>query len=423
MTSGLKFITPWAPGASYPAGALPWSATAIKTPPAYTYFTPGVPPGAQEMNSIFNGITVNLEADRVCAIAAAIANWSPLATAGTILSSSTIRAMKWDPFNQRWIVGLSLSGGLITAFQSYDGGSSWNSFAVGWPASGAAVFALATNPTTGDVVAIGTDAAGVAGVYSGATCSTFATQATMVGATAAAAVCMPGSVQPYPTAYVVVQSSTTYTGRLTEAGNAVGSGTWSNISLAGAPNFLSGTNHTGLILATHSTLASDITGSSRAMFAMGGVTAGVDTARLLLIYENGAVGPTEVTFAALAGKLVTGIHYDAATDTWGVLACDPVNAFFYTSPDPTAGVWTLKHTFTVTPSGGLSSVGGVWVAQVGAVHRTVYSGDGGVTWSTARGGLITGSTEIVASEGQMIAWSGTAFSPSNVAAFTSGGGI
>jgi hypothetical protein len=46
-----------AAGTNYPAGAPAWSSTATNVAPGYTYFTPGLPFAAQELNSILNTIT------------------------------------------------------------------------------------------------------------------------------------------------------------------------------------------------------------------------------------------------------------------------------------------------------------------------------------------------------------------------------
>ncbi len=73
----------WATGTpNYPAGAHPWSATTTVSSPVYNFFTPNVPPAAQEFNSLFNSLTFAYDA---------LVKW--VAPSATLTAPSDLTAM------------------------------------------------------------------------------------------------------------------------------------------------------------------------------------------------------------------------------------------------------------------------------------------------------------------------------------------
>ncbi len=104
----------WATTTNYPAGGNPWNGTATKDVPGYSYFTPGVAPSGQELNSLFNTITGDYTSATSTLVTAvnALAQFSPslgqnypysgIADTESSIDQAVTNAY-WDPYNYVWI--------------------------------------------------------------------------------------------------------------------------------------------------------------------------------------------------------------------------------------------------------------------------------------------------------------------------------
>lgn len=108
----------------------------------------------------------------------------------------------------------------------------------------------------------------------------------------------------------------------------------------------SATNHAGEFFAANN--------GTDYLVAMGGVTAGSDTSRLL---NAGALtAPTDITPAICTGKIITGIAWDPTKSLWLMMLNSSVSAFLYTSPDHVT--WTLVATVVNVPLKNIFPVAG-----------------------------------------------------------------
>lgn len=129
---GLQTIFPFAPaGANYPAGANPWSATATNDAPGYGYFTPGVPPAAQEMNYLMGGNKSDAQ-NLQNVIGHMLANaWTP---PFTVAAGTHAAASNSNPISPFWSVAvIAVGGGSVQAYTSRINDSA------GWLAFGSAI--------------------------------------------------------------------------------------------------------------------------------------------------------------------------------------------------------------------------------------------------------------------------------------------
>lgn len=116
--------------------------------------------------------------------------------------------------------------------------------------------------------------------------------------------------------------------------------------------WVSGTNHPGEFFAAND--------GTTYLVAMGGVTAGVDTARLL----NAGVlsAPTDITPAICTGKIISGIAWDSTRSLWLMALNNSTDSFLYSSPDHIT--WTLVRQVPNATLKGIFPIGGALATVV-----------------------------------------------------------
>lgn len=143
----------WATG-NYPAGAFTWSGTPYQVSPAYTAFTPGQAPAAQEMNYLFS----QMATAAVAGVTVPGVSWqTPDVTVGNGLWINTgginaIVAACYDPTYTRWVIATS-NGNVIANYNYVYYSQGYGSQDFTEVDSGAGIAA------TGSIRAIATDGA------------------------------------------------------------------------------------------------------------------------------------------------------------------------------------------------------------------------------------------------------------------------
>jgi hypothetical protein len=127
---GLQPVFPFAAPATYPAGSQPWSATATNDQPGYPYFTPGVPPAAQEMNYLLQD-NKNDAQNLQNILGHIVANgWSPEFVVG---SGSHAAASNQNPEAPVWAVAMNNSGVVEVYTRYMNDHAGWAPFSSGSP--------------------------------------------------------------------------------------------------------------------------------------------------------------------------------------------------------------------------------------------------------------------------------------------------
>lgn len=112
-------VPPWAATANYPVLGAGWDNTLTKVTPAYSYFTPGQTPTAQELNAMFNARDLALASVSATSASDAIANWGPLNA--NVAAGIFCYGITYDPVNGMWLALLSNPGASIFFYYSIDG--------------------------------------------------------------------------------------------------------------------------------------------------------------------------------------------------------------------------------------------------------------------------------------------------------------
>lgn len=124
----------WSALANYPAGGDPWSGTTTVNAPAYSQFTPGLPPAAQEINYLLQGLGQSSSDILNFAGQMPAQNWK-LPTSG-LVGIDPFQSCAPSPYNmtfrQGWLFGTNVvSGGPIQSLtRSQDTGDSYVSTSV-----------------------------------------------------------------------------------------------------------------------------------------------------------------------------------------------------------------------------------------------------------------------------------------------------
>lgn len=424
-------VPQWAtPTTLFPVSGNPWSATVVGASPGYAYFTPGIPPAAQEINYEFNLFTSQLQKLYNWTTAMGLANWTPWSVVGWAPS-----ALGWNWQNQYWqsyygqfVTGVTGGSQTIdvkisTGGTPADGGSLWvslsatlktvnlyHSFGTGpslakaWT-SDAFVFLAADSDIvsgqilsgasttssyfvfTGKTFAHGTSGGTVTSAFVGvvnnqafeldvaAASINFNTSTDTIQALSLTGACVQGTAYDTfasgqgPVVFGFIQSGGTYIGYI-------------------APNFLYGlqltqtglpalwqtdTNHVTSIISAHKRSTTSSSHDGQVVLAMCGTTPGTDTSRLLLI-EN-ATGTTftytDVTPAGLTSS-IDGLAYSERDALWGiVLRTSGDYTYVLTTPSPISpsSVWTTVLIVKDSlPTGGsrAGAVGNGSLASIGS---------------------------------------------------------
>ena len=122
-------LTQWATTANYPAGTEPWAASPTKVAPGYTYLTPGVSPGATELNSLFSEWTAGINTGSggsglLAQFAPTLGQYWPWSGVGYSPSGSDqlLNEAVWDSVNSQWIYLATVAAtGAPIVFRSPDG--------------------------------------------------------------------------------------------------------------------------------------------------------------------------------------------------------------------------------------------------------------------------------------------------------------
>jgi hypothetical protein len=410
-------ITPWATTPTYPAGANSWSGKPTKIPPSVTYMTPEQPQGlsAQNLNWQFNSFASIAGAVAVGQWMTAVANWNePVPNIGApSLPAVTPVTACWDAFGQQWIVagGAGAIAQAILNF-SYDG-KTWVPIAgaIPTPTTRPIGFAVATNPTTGDLPLFRSD---------GFTCSvtlwsggvgtpTDTVQPFLAGCDQGILSYFNGGWQFVGTSDLIRQPN--WTGFAATSANAVG--TWTNATTSLPLAWQSGTSNSLLQLISAqspTTLA----------VAMCGLTPGTSTSRLMAMTTASGWSDMTPALPGPSGQQYRGLCFAPNDQLWGLLTQDPSgNSYLYTSPD--LSTWTLVQTLTGFWAGGVAAIGSVWAllvynaAAAEGGNRVLYSGNvaslgAACTWNFA------GYTEDVTGQGAELPFSPSGLFLSNAGA-------
>lgn len=363
-------ITPWANTPNYPAGGNPWNGQPTKVAPAYTYFTPNVPPAAQEMNYILNQRDAILTGVALGQWSAAVANWNPpSADIGGMTLQNTPTSAWWDAFSGQWMVPCIVSGGTAQVLMCSADGKVWRSINGGIPSAPARFpFAVATNGSTGDICLFRSDGttSSITRWAGGAGVPVDTVQPFLAGID-------QGVMTFWNGGFIFVGASGLGSAPWTGAAGASpnGVGVWNNTTVSLPAGWSSGTqivlewltaqNATTLVVAQ----CGDVVGTA---------------ASRLMVQTTASPGVwSDVTPSFLGGtaKEIRGLAYSSNDGLWGVLAIDNSNAYLYTSPD--LATWTLVQTFTGYTAAGVAAIGSAWAVVVyngnlgTAGNRILYS--------------------------------------------------
>ena len=139
----------------------------------------------------------------------------------------------------------------------------------------------------------------------------------------------------------------------------------------------SGTNHVGEFFAATNP------NNNHTYVAMGGITPGVDTSRIMYAAFD-VTAPSDVSPALLSGKIISGFTYDAALKVFVLVTWDGTNTRIYTLDDP-LGVnpWVLTRTIPGVQFGAAYAIRGAWAL--------IFDSDGIIGGSTTRTFMVTTS--------------------------------
>ncbi len=158
LPSDFITITPWASTATYPVGSDPWQVTATKVAPGYSYFTPGVAPGAQELNYILNrdisqtntalgNVYTSMES------LSTLGQYWPFSRIGETVSATdmVVRDCVWNSYLGRWLYWVDQvdSSAHSLTFQSVSGQTFYGSTTTTTLTS---ISGIGVNPTNGHMV-------------------------------------------------------------------------------------------------------------------------------------------------------------------------------------------------------------------------------------------------------------------------------
>lgn len=417
---GYPYVIPWALETNFAAGPNAWNGQPCKVPPVGDIFIPNTKPPAENFNYILNNRDVVLNNILNTVIVAAIANFDPQVSTIAVPGPATasLGAAAWDPSLQQWI-GLFQHGTAAFAFATHGGSGGWTNVNVGSFAGEASVLAAAASGNGEAVFAAQNLGGGTDIVVVALNGTITATAQGFIGGVARDSTIF---WIPLATSYMWmadVPSGGTFTGHL--AISPSGTGVWTDATSVLPATWQSGTNHiAGFVSAVDPAATSS---NILALIGMCGKSIPADTSRLLSITApSGPLLATDITPAALSGgRQLTGLARNVVSGLWGLLCCDNLNGYFYTSPD--AATWTLEHTFSGCPgTGGLACVGSIWCVQLTVAGGTFFSGtslndrimlsqDNGANWTTAKyemTGDATGGVwnfpQLVSSGNQLLAY-------------------
>lgn len=346
-------ITPWAQTQNYSAGAFAWSGTPTKVAPAYSYFTPNVPPAAQELNFILNQRDAILSGVAMGTWATGVANWNdPTTNIGGAVVPNCPTAACWDAFSGQWMVACEVPDVSVqpALMQSPDG-KMWRNISGGVTGASARIpWAVVTNPSNGDIALLRSD--GTTTSFTRWAGGTGAAVDTVQGFLAAVD---QGVLSYFNGGFIFVGATNllgnNWTGASATSTNGVG--VWTNATASLPAGFASGVGNPILQWLTAQS-------PTTLVIAMCGKTVATSTSRLMSQTTSSPGAWTDITPAVLGGtaKQIRGLTYSANDALWGLLAVDASNSYLYTSPDLVT--WTLVHTFTGFLAGGVSVIGSVW---------------------------------------------------------------
>lgn len=168
------------------------------------------------------------------------------------------------------------------------------------------------------------------------------------------------------------QTGTTFTGA---AASFTASGHVAVNKTSSLPaGWVSGTNHVGTFFAATNPV------NNHTFVAMGGVTPGTDTARILYAAFD-VTAPSDVTPSLLTGKIITGFTFDISLKVFVLVTWDGANTRIYTLDDPTGvNPWVLVRT-TAAQFGDAYAIRGAWAFA--------FDSDGIIGGATTRTFMIT----------------------------------
>ena len=344
-------LIPWG-NSTYPAGGNPWNGLPTDVKPAYTYFTPGLPPSAQEMNYLFG----SLYTAAVSSTQIGLANYSPQYTLSA--AGDGPYAATWDGVGGRWLIA-TFQPGMAPTF-TVRATSGTDIVDTAWATVGSATGS--SNPL-GSVVALasgtlwvtspnGNGAGTLLSAHSsgGAWTTVLSTCAGCVDFQAVAA----GAYAAYATGTATVNAASI--GYLSNAGPVVVQGSLTT----SATGWLVGTNGTDAVFITKQAGGS------------------VQNFKFL------SAGATVSTSGNLAGQLAAGavpvaLAWSPAFSTW-LLACAKSGGGTYFLSSTDGLTWTLQATLSHATNSNilaLAALGQGWVGVrvLGTVHTVVYSVD------------------------------------------------
>lgn len=345
---------PWAGQANYPTSpSAAWAGTPTKVVPAYTFFTPGQAPAAQELNAILNQIGVGMNAVGSTAAEIAAANFNKIDTSPTQGGNPyATYGIAFDHDGAQWVAALDNATPVPTLYTSQDGllfVPNTSFAALSGPTN--APRALGMFPLTGTAAVYCSN--GATGVMqrctqSGAPATTATGQAWAVRS---ATLCNQGTMVFFwgannPGMFFFgansFQSRAAWNGFAAfDSSNNDGAGTagvWTDLHTSLPAAFLSGNSY----IHKYETAQS----ANLLAVAMCGRITGTDPSFLMKVDVAGAM--TDITPAFVGGlsRSIRGLAYSATDGLWGLLSVDSgSNTYLDVSPDLTnwTNVWSLPE--------------------------------------------------------------------------------